>query len=232
MNAMGLSAKLKAAAVHVLTALGAVCGVMALLATISRQFEVAFLWLGLAFFIDGIDGIFARRLNVKTVLPQISGETIDLCVDYVTYVFVPAMMLFLSGTLTGVWGQMLVALICVSSLYHFADEGSKAADHCFVGFPAIWNIVAFFIFALQPAAWMTQALILACVALTFVPLKWVHPMRVTSVREITVAATVLWGLAAAWVAWSGFPAGPISGTILVAVALYGCVLSWRFGRAR
>jgi phosphatidylcholine synthase len=229
---MSPTAKLKAAAVHVLTASGAVCGVLALLATVSRQFEVAFLWLGVAFFIDGIDGLFARRLNVKTVLPQISGETIDLCVDYVTYVFVPAMMLVLSGILTGIWGHFLVALICVSSLYHFADEGSKADDNCFVGFPAIWNIVAFFIFALQPAAWMTQTLILACVVLTFVPMKWVHPMRVTALREVTIAATLLWGLAAGWVAWSGFPAGPISGTILVLVALYGFLLSWRFGRAR
>jgi phosphatidylcholine synthase len=224
--------RLKAASVHVLTALGAVCGLFALLAAISWQNELAFLWLGIAFFIDGIDGYFARRFEVKTVLPNVSGETIDLCVDYVTYVFVPTLLLLLSGQLAGIWGLVLAGLICVTSLYHFADEGSKSDDNCFVGFPAIWNIVAFYIFALSPSVWVSSALIVACAGLTFVPWKWVHPMRVVAWRGVTLALTMLWGVVSAWVLWWGFPAGFWPGAMLLAIAAYGLALSLRFGPAR
>lgn len=223
--------KIKAASVHLLTALGAICGLLALLAAISRQFELAFLWLGLAFFIDGIDGFFARRFEVKTVLPHVSGETIDLCVDYVTYVFVPTLMLLLSGILSGWWGMTLAAVILVTSLYHFSDDNSKAPDNSFVGFPAIWNIVAFYLFALPQMASITSAIIVICSALTFVRWKWVHPMRVVAWRQVTLAATIVWSLAAAWVLWAGFPAGTLVAGILLAVAVYGVALSLRFGRA-
>ncbi len=224
--------RIKAASVHVLTALGAVCGLLALLAAIARRDEVAFLWLGIAFFIDGIDGYFARRFEVKTVLPNVSGETIDLCVDYVTYVFVPALLLLLSGLLPGVWGIVLACIICVSSLYHFADEGSKSDDNCFVGFPAIWNIIAFYIFALATPLWASSVLILVCAALTFVPWKWVHPMRVVALRGVTLGLTVLWSVASAWVLWQGFPAGLWPAVVLIGIALYGVALSIKFGPAR
>jgi phosphatidylcholine synthase len=229
---LAMQPKFKAASVHVFTALGAVCALLALWAAISQQFELAFLWLGVAFFIDGVDGFFARRFEVKTVLPQISGETLDLCVDYLTYVFVPALMLLLAGRLAGISGLVLAGLICLSSLYHFADEGSKADDNCFVGFPAVWNIVAFYIFALEPPGWATGLLILACAGLTFVPWKWVHPMRVTALRGPTLAATALWAIAACAIVWQGFPAGPLTRAVLAAVALYGVGLSLYFGRAR
>ena len=101
---------MKAASVHVLTASGAVCALFAVHAAISHLHERAFLWLGLALFIDGIDGYFARRFHVKIVLPRVSGETLDLCVDYVTYVFVPALMLQF-GPLPGSWGMAMAALI-------------------------------------------------------------------------------------------------------------------------
>jgi phosphatidylcholine synthase len=224
--------RIKAASVHVLTALGAVCGLLALLAAIARHDELAFLWLGIAFFIDGIDGYFARRFEVKSVLPNVSGETIDLCVDYVTYVFVPALLLLLSGQLPGIWGIVLAGLICVTSLYHFADEGSKSDDNCFVGFPAIWNIIAFYIFALAPPLWASSLLILACAGLTFVPWKWVHPMRVVELRGVTLGLTALWGIAGALVLWNGFPAGPLTAAILIGVAVYGVALSLKFGPAR
>lgn len=229
---MAMEPKVKAASVHVLTALGAVCALFALRAAFSSQHEQAFLWLGIAFFIDGIDGYFARRFDVKTVLPNVSGETIDLCVDYLTYVFVPTLMLLLAGKLPGAWGMLLAGIICISSLYHFSDEGSKSEDNCFVGFPAVWNIVAFYIFALAPPDWVTSVLILLCAGLTFVPWKWVHPMRVTALRSVTLAMTALWGIASSVILWNGFPAGWTTGAIIIAVAAYAVGLSLRFGRAR
>ena len=142
-----MQAIVAAAAVHVFTGLGIVCALLAARATYAADFEAAFFWLGVAFVIDGVDGMFARKARVKEVLPSFSGETLDLVIDYVTYVFLPALMLLQAGYLSGWTGIVLASLICLSSLYHFSDEGSKADDNCFVGFPAVWNIVAFYIFA-------------------------------------------------------------------------------------
>src|SRR5262249_58885154 len=135
------------------------------------------LWLGLALLIDGIDGTFARLVDVHRRLPRFSGERLDLVVDYVTYVFVPTLALLQAGFLSGGSGIVLASMVLLSSLFHFSDTQSKAEDHSFVGFPAIWNLVAFYIFAFALSPLGTALLVLACVALTFVPLKWVHPLR-------------------------------------------------------
>ena len=219
-----------AAAVHVFTALGIVCALLATRATFAGSLEQAFFWLGIAFLIDGFDGALARRYRVKEELPYVSGETLDLVIDYVTYVFIPALMLLEAGVLVGPFGILLASLICMSSLYHFSDEHSKAADHSFVGFPAIWNIVAFYIFALDAPAWLNAGLIIVCVVFTFVRLKWVHPMRVVDLRRTTLAVTAIWALTAAWIVYRGFPAGGLAKAILLAVAAYGIGLMVVLGR--
>jgi phosphatidylcholine synthase len=221
-----------AALVHVFTALGAVCALLATHAAVAGAWETMFAWLGVAVIIDGVDGTLARRAKVKQWLPRFSGDRLDLVIDYLTYVFVPTFALLQAGFLIGAWGLALAALILLSSLFHFSDTGSKAADHSFVGFPAIWNLVAFYIFAFAVPRPAAAALVLACVALTFVPLKWAHPMRTVRLRPVTIAAAVLWGIAAAFVIGSGFPAGPWSGTALLLVAAYGIGLTIYAGRAR
>jgi phosphatidylcholine synthase len=219
-----------AALVHVFTASGVVCALLATRATIHGQFQIAFAWLAVAFFIDGIDGYFARRQRVHHYLPNFSGETMDLVIDYITYVFIPALMLLEAKIVTGVPGLILTSLICMSSLYHFCDEGSKAQDNCFVGFPAIWNIVIFYFFAFGTGAGLATAVILACVGLTFVRLKWVHPLRVVALRHPTLAMTAIWSLAAAYSIYQGFPAAGWAQLILALVAIYGVGLSVYFGR--
>lgn len=225
-----LSIKVEAGLVHVFTGLGIVCGLMALREGVAGRIEQAFIWLGVAFFIDGVDGYFARRVKVWEVLPRFSGETLDLVIDYVTYVFIPAVLLLEANVLTGVSGHVVAGLICLSSLYHFCDEGSKSEDNCFVGFPAIWNIVAFYIFAFQPPVFWTYAILLFCVAMTFVRFKWVHPMRVVAFRGLTFVAMIAWGIAAAWTLWMGFPSNGYAKATLLLVALYGIGLSIYFGR--
>jgi phosphatidylcholine synthase len=223
---------LAAALVHVFTASGIVCALLATRAVIGGNPEQAFFWLGVAFFVDGVDGTFARRYKVWDVLPRVSGETLDLCIDYVTYVFVPAIMLLQANLISGPFGLLLASLICMSSLYHFSDEGSKAKDNCFVGFPAVWNIVAFYIFVFQISQPVTAAIILTCVVLTFVPTKWVHPMRVELYWPATIAATLLWTIAASVAIYQGFPASWPVKLVLLAVAAYGIGLTIWFGRDR
>ena len=213
------------ALVHMFTASGAVCALFALHAAGEARWEALFVWLGIALLIDGIDGTFARMANVTANLPRFSGERLDLVVDYVTYVVVPAVALWQAGFFPATASWALPALILLSSLFHFSDTESKAEDYAFVGFPAIWNIVAFYVFALSLPVWVATALVLLCVALTFVPWKWVHPMRTKLLRPLTLGVCGLWGLAAAWTLWVGFPATGAAWAILLGCALYGVGLT-------
>lgn len=209
-----------AALVHLFTALGSVTALLALLAIANQAWELAFLWLGAAFIIDGVDGTFARWVKVVERLPRFSGERLDLVVDYVTYVFIPAYALLAAGFLEGTAGMVLASLILLSSLFHFADTESKAEDYSFIGFPAVWNIVAFYLFVFRASPAVSAAVVVLCAVLTFVPMKWVHPLRVARLRWLVAAACCAWAVAAFAAAWGGFPATPLwSKAILLAVAL-------------
>jgi phosphatidylcholine synthase len=205
---------------------------MATLAVLHQAWEELFVWLGLALLIDGIDGTFARLAGVHDRLPRFSGERLDLVIDYVTYVFVPMLALMQAGYLPGRWGIVLASLILLSSLFHFCDTESKAEDHSFVGFPAIWNLFAFHVFAFALSPFATALLVLACVALTFVPLKWAHPLRTFRLWPVTGLATALWLLAAAQVLSAGFPAGPWAQGLLFLVLAYYVGLTVYAGSAR
>jgi phosphatidylcholine synthase len=220
-----------AALVHVFTALGAVCALLATRAAISGSWETMFAWLGLALVIDGIDGTFARMADVSGRLPRFSGDRLDLVIDYVTYVFVPALALLQAGYLGGDGlGVALASLILLSSLFHFSDTETKTDDHCFVGFPAIWNIVAFYVFAFAMPIWLAALLVLACAVLTFVPMRWAHPLRTPMLWPVTLGLTVVWILAAGVTIWTGFPAGPYSKSILLIAAAYGVGLALQRSR--
>jgi phosphatidylcholine synthase len=218
---------LAAAAVHVFTASGIVCALMATLATLDGAYARAFAWLGLAFLIDGIDGTFARMVHVSTRLPRFSGDKLDLVVDYVTYVFVPVLMLLKAGLLSGPFELPLACLILLSSLFHFCDTESKTEDNHFVGFPAIWNLVAFYLFAIPLPRWLGMVVIAACIVMTFVPMRWLHPLRVKSLMPLNIAATLLWSAAAAWTVFvTDLPADSIARIVLGAVGVYGLALAF------
>jgi phosphatidylcholine synthase len=214
-----------AALVHVFTGFGIVCAFLSLYALLERRWELAFVWLGIALVIDAVDGTFARWVDVGTRLPRFSGERLDLVIDYVTYVFIPTLALVLAGYLHGWFGLLLASLILLSSLFHFSDTESKADDNSFVGFPAIWNVVAFYVFAFHMVPWAAAALVLTCVVLTFVPMRWAHPMRTPAFWPLTLAATVLWSVATVLVLWEGFPAKGLPHAILVGTGIYGIGLT-------
>jgi phosphatidylcholine synthase len=159
--------------------------------------------------------------DVSTKLPRFSGDRLDMIVDYVTYVFVPVLALLQADYLGGGFGVVLASLILLSSLFHFSDTESKTEDHCFVGFPAIWNIVAFYVFAFHMPTWAASLLVLACVMLTFVPLRWAHPLRTPLLWPVTLALMGVWVWAAFLTLWWGFPAGPSAQAALLLVAAYG-----------
>jgi len=215
-----------AACVHVFTASGIICALLATLATLDGRWSVAFAWLGLALLIDGVDGTFARLVHVQSRLPRFSGERLDMVIDYVTYVFVPVLMLIRSNIVSGWVGIVLGSLILLSSLYHFSDTESKTEDHHFVGFPAIWNLVAFYLFAFPMPEWLVLVIVIACAALTFVPMRWLHPMRVRRLMWLNVGATLAWSAAAAWVVLvGGLPVTGPAAWVLLGTLAYAVLLA-------
>ena len=182
--------RIAAASVHLLTASGAVLALLALEAVHAGDVQMMFVWLGIALVVDAVDGPLARLIDVKTVLPRFSGERLDLIVDYLTYDVVPAFALIQSALLPESFRLPAAIAILLSSLFHVSDVESKTKEGYFVGFPAIWNIVLLYLFALAPPPHVALAIVAAFVALTFVPILCVHPFRVARLRPLTCVVDV------------------------------------------
>src|SRR5271163_1126934 len=185
-------------AVHIFTACGAGCALLALLAAVRADWPQMFVWLGVALVIDGIDGTFARRLRVAELLPRWSGDVLDLVVDILNYVFVPAYAVAAIGRVPPAVAIPLGILIVVTGSLYFADRVMKTSDYYFRGFPAVWNVAVFYLFVLKPDPLPATLSIAALAVLTFVPFHVVHPMRIAHLREVTFVALILWALLAAY----------------------------------
>jgi phosphatidylcholine synthase len=210
----------RAFAVHIFTAIGAALGFLALLAAFEQRWTAMFCYLGVALFVDGIDGTFARKYRVAEVLPRWSGDILDLVVDFITYVFVPAYAIAASGLLPPALAIPAGLLIVVTSALYFADGNMKTSDNYFRGFPALWNAAAFYLFVLKPAPWVATAVIIVLAILTFVPFKFVHPFRVNRLRVLTLAAVVVWGALGSAALFYDLDPGPWIAYGLVIVAAY------------
>jgi phosphatidylcholine synthase len=182
--------------IHILTASGAACALLALIAAAERAWPAMFMWLGVALLVDGVDGPLARRFGVGRLLPRWSGETLDLVVDFLTYVFVPAFAIARSGLLPEMLAAQAAIAIVISSALYFADRRMKLDDNYFRGFPALWNAVAFYLILLMPPPWLATAAVAALVVITFVPFPFIHPLRVVQGRSLNIAMLIAWAVLA------------------------------------
>ncbi|MEO6381809.1 MAG: CDP-alcohol phosphatidyltransferase family protein, partial [Nitrobacter sp.] len=179
-----------------------------------------FAWLGLALVIDGLDGPIARRLNVEAMQPNWSGEVLDLVVDFVTYVFVPAYAIAASGLLLPIAAPLLGAGIVISGALYFADRRMKTADNHFRGFPALWNAAAFYLFLLHPSPLVSTLGIAALIVLTFVPIYVLHPVRVKRLRSLNLLLIAVWAALAILTIAKDFDVAMPVTAALCAIALY------------
>jgi phosphatidylcholine synthase len=212
--------QLRAFAVHIFTASGAGLALAALLAAAERRWVLMFVFLGIQLLVDGVDGALARRFQVAEVLPRWSGDALDLVIDFTAYVFVPAYAIVTSGLLPPPLAVPAGVLIVMTSAIYFADREMKTADSYFRGFPALWNAVAFYLFILQPAPWFNVGLIVVLAILTFVPIKFVHPIRVIRLRAVNIAALLLWAGLATIALMRDLAPGPLVAGGLTVIALY------------
>lgn len=194
----------KALSVHLLTATGAIFAMLAMLEAVNRDWSMMFFWLVVAFAVDGIDGPLARRYDVKSNAPIFDGELLDLIIDYLTYVFVPAFALFASDLLPGWTGWFAIIVITFASAMYFADTRMKTKDKSFSGFPGCWNMAVLVLFAVEPAFWVTLALVSVLAVAMFLPIKFVHPVRTQRWRVVTLPVALGWTFFAGWAAWVDF----------------------------
>jgi len=195
---------MRALLVHLLTATGAVFAMLAMLAAIDRNWEMMFLWLVVAFAVDGIDGPLARKYHAQTNAPEFDGVLLDLIIDYLTYVFIPAFALFKSDLLPGWTGWVAIIVITYASALYFAMDGMKTADKSFAGFPGCWNMVVIVMFAIRPDFWIILALVAALSVAMFLPLKFIHPVRTRRWRIVSLPVALAWTFFAGWAAWVHF----------------------------
>jgi phosphatidylcholine synthase len=211
---------IRAWAVHGLTACGAALALMALIFATGGHWEAMFFCLGLALIVDGVDGPLAREFRVAEVLPRWSGDTLDLVVDFVTYVFVPAYAIAASGLMPEFFAIPAGMIVVVTGAIYFADRRMKTEDNYFRGFPAVWNLAAFYLYVLQPPEWIAAAGVVVLAVVSFMPIRFLHPLRVRQWRRLNIALLALWAALALVALVAGLQPGPFVTVPLVLIALY------------
>ncbi|MGO4565664.1 phosphatidylcholine synthase [Rhizobium sp. 2YAF20] len=185
-------AEIRAFSVHILTASGSFLAFLGVVAAAEHRFVDMFWWLGLALLVDGIDGPIARKVRVKEVLPNWSGDTLDNIIDYVTYVLLPAFALYQSGMIGEPWSFAAAGMIVVSSAIYYADTGMKTEEYFFSGFPVVWNMIVFTLFVIQASGPTALIVVGISVVLTFLPINFLHPVRVKRFRPLNLGVFLLW----------------------------------------
>jgi phosphatidylcholine synthase len=207
-------------AVHLFTASGAALALLALVAATQGDWSSMFWLLGIALALDAVDGPLARRFSVAERLPHWSGDQLDFVIDYVTYVFLPGYAIAASGLLPETAAVPLGALIVTTGALYFADRRMKMPDNYFRGFPVLWNAAAFYLFLLKPPPWTSAVAVTALVILTFVPFRFIHPVRVARWRAANLFLLGLWGFLAAAALLQDLAPQPWITAALCALGLY------------
>lgn len=195
--------KMRAWSVHLFTALGAIAALFAVDAVYHQNYILMFWFIAFSIVVDALDGTLARAAHVKTFAPYFDGALLDNMVDYINYVFVPAIFLLQSNMLPEGWRGIGACLILLTSAYQFCQQDAKTPDHFFKGFPSYWNIVIFYLFFFQVTAWLALIIIFVLAVFVFVPIKYVYPSRLDHLtynpilRKTMLFATICWGIASA-----------------------------------
>ena len=215
-----MTQKIKALSVNLFTATGAVFAMLAMLAAVDEKWDLMFLWLVVAFIVDGIDGPLARKYDVKQFAPQYDGMVLDMIIDYITYIFIPAYALFKSGLLPDWIGWICILVITYTSAMYMVDTRMKTKDNSFSGFPATWNMLVLVIFATEPNFWIILFLVIACAITMFTPLKFIHPVRTERWRFLSLPIALIWTATATYAAWSNFDQSAIVTVPLTITSIY------------
>ncbi len=214
---------------HLYTATGAILAFAATLAIFNGDFRSAFLALITATFVDATDGWLARAVHVKERLPQYDGARLDDIVDYLTYVFVPVLLLWRAGLLPEPGGLWVAGAVLIASAYGFGQAEAKVAttDYFFTGFPSYWNVLAAYLYLLRPSRETTALVLIAFSILVFVPIRYIYPSRTRTLFVPTMVLGTAWAVLICTLIWR-LPAtdGPWLMLSLVFPAYYVALSLW------
>lgn len=196
-----------AALVHAYTALGAVLAFIGVRAVLRNDERLAFLAMFAATIVDSTDGVLARLIRVKEVMPDIDGARIDDIVDYLTFVFLPMLLIERTGGLPVNLALPVVALVLVTSAVGFSASDAKTADHFFTGFPSYWNVVVLYLYVFQTPAILNAVILIVLSAMIFVRVRYIYPSRTPVLRRFTLALGMAWGVSVGLMIWA-LPAPP------------------------
>lgn len=180
--------------VHLYTATGAVMAFLATRSVFASDYRTAFFWLALQVFVDATDGTLARRAQVSTRIPWFNGSKLDDIVDYLTYVFVPALVIWRAGLVPEGWTLLVAGAVLLASAYGFNRDDAKTGNHYFTGFPSYWNVVVFYLLIAGFSPTVNAVILLAFVMLVFVPIRYLYPSRTVEWRPVTMGLGVIWSL--------------------------------------
>jgi phosphatidylcholine synthase len=186
---------------HAYTATGAVLALLAAGAVLAGDYRAAFFWLALQIAVDATDGWLARAARVSERLPWFDGAKLDDIIDYLTYAFVPALVVWHAPLVPERLALPVAAAIVLASGFGFSRSDAKTTDHYFTGFPSYWNVVALYLVAAGWASWVNAAVLIGLVALVFVPIRYVYPTRTPVLRGVTLAFGAVWGGQMAALLW-------------------------------
>ena len=160
-------------ALHVMTASGAVAGLLALQAIIDNNIRGALIWLVVCQVLDGLDGPIARKIDVVIHASRVDGFTLDLIVDYLTCVVVTVALLVRLELLPREFQTLIAGLILLMSALWFARTDIETEDHWFNGFPAVWNLAVptFLVLDLPKNAVAVITLILCFFAINYLKIS-------------------------------------------------------------
>jgi phosphatidylcholine synthase len=193
--------KMLANSVHLFTATGAVWGLLTLLAIWEGDYRLAIIYILIAMFVDGFDGILARWFDVKKYARWIDGGLMDNIIDYLNYVVVAALLLIrVPDLMPPGFGMIAATSILLTSAFQFSQVEAKTdeSSYFFKGFPSVWNFLVVYMMLLGLNPWINFALVVACNILVFVPIKYLYPTRSTRLRRLTLALTYLYGALGVW----------------------------------
>lgn len=217
-------AQWRAFLVHVLTATGAFFAFLSLIAAGEGRFVDCFLWLGVGLAVDGVDGPIARHFDIKRRLPNWSGDLLDSVIDYSTFSLIPAVALYHSGIIGRPTSFVAAGLIVITSAIYYADLRMKTKDNFFRGFPVCWNMLVFTLFAISPNEWTAFAFVVFCSVATFLPIKFLHPVRVKRLRGLNLTVFAAWSIFGIWALLQGLePSWPVKAGLVVTGLYLFCI---------
>jgi phosphatidylcholine synthase len=194
-NVAAKHGRIRAWLVHAYTASGAVLAFVGAWGVVHGRERLALAAMFVATIVDATDGVLARRVRVREALPEIDGGRIDDIVDYMTFVFLPLLLLEAAGGLDRWTALPVAAVVLLSSMYGFVSPDAKTADHFFTGFPSYWNIVVLYLLAFKAAPGVNAVVLLVLSAMVFVRIRYVYPSRTPVLHGLTLTFGSLWAVA-------------------------------------